>query len=92
MDPVLKGGGAELPLPNVVRELLRDTSILTWHPDEEVNEVMDGPSFERRWVGAGLSVRFSLSLSLARACAGERVPVCLCVSLSLSLSRARVRR
>jgi len=39
---------AGLPLPDVVRELLRDPGILMWHPDEEVYEVMDGPSFERR--------------------------------------------
>ena len=40
-----------LPLPDVVRMLLREPSILRWHAEEEVYEVMDGMSFERRCVG-----------------------------------------
>jgi len=39
---------AGLPLPDVVRELLRDPSVLTWDPEEEVYEVMDGTRFECR--------------------------------------------
>jgi hypothetical protein len=37
-----------LSLPDVVRQLLRDPSILKWHPRETVYEVMDGDSFEKR--------------------------------------------
>jgi hypothetical protein len=40
---------AGLALPDVVRELLRDPSVLVWHPGEEVYEVMDGTLFERRY-------------------------------------------
>lgn len=37
-----------LPLPDVVRELLRDPAILKWHPREEVYEVTHGDNFEKR--------------------------------------------
>ncbi len=35
-------------LPDVVRQLLRDPSILKWHPCETVYEVMDGDNFGKR--------------------------------------------
>lgn len=37
-----------LALPDVVRELLRDPSVLKWHPREQVYEVMHGDNFEQR--------------------------------------------
>ena len=58
-DPAVAfGGGAKrkgdgermggLPLPDVVRQLLRDPSVLKWHPREEVYEVTHGENFELR--------------------------------------------
>ena len=46
-----KGDGERmggLPLPDVVRQLLRDPSVLKWHPREEVYEVTHGENFELR--------------------------------------------
>ena len=43
---------AGISIPDVVRELLRDPSILRWHAEEEVYEVMDGMSFEHRFLEA----------------------------------------
>jgi len=42
-----KMGG--LPLPDVVRELLRDQGVLRWDLKEGVYEVLDGDEFERRF-------------------------------------------
>jgi hypothetical protein len=39
-----------LPLPDVVRKLLQDPSILKWHPADETYEVMHGEKFEKRSV------------------------------------------
>ena len=52
MSPPLADHGARdrggLALPAVVRELLRDPTILRWHPEDEVYEVMHGDKFEQR--------------------------------------------
>jgi hypothetical protein len=50
-SPKLNGekmGG--LALPDVVRELLKDPSILLWDAREQVYEVLDGDLFEARWL------------------------------------------
>jgi len=39
---------AGLPLPDVVRELLKDASILRWDPVENMYHVVDGDMFEMR--------------------------------------------
>ena len=39
---------AGLPLPDVVRELLKDPSVLRWDPLESMYEVVDGDMFEMR--------------------------------------------
>ena len=39
---------AGLPLPDVVRELLKDPSVLLWDPLESMYQVVDGDMFEMR--------------------------------------------
>lgn len=80
-----KMGG--LALPDVVRELLRDPSVLKWHSRDEVYEVMHGETFEKRW-----DRRLPECRALAPAgalltrhclCVSRKVKPCLCHVWSL---------
>ena len=82
-DPAVAfGGGAArkgdgermggLPLPDVVRQLLRDPSVLKWHPREEVYEVTHGENFELRCLSCavlhGCALRSGQPPCCSRSC------------------------
>ena len=76
MSPPIADHGARdrggLALPAVVRELLRDPTILRWHPEDEVYEVMHGDKFEQRCWRAARVACVCPCASRRRPCARGR--------------------